>query len=439
MVLHAFYNLIDAFWLGKLGRQALAAPGVCMPVFFFVIAFGMGLGHAATAMVAQHAGAGRHRKADHAAAQVLLLLCAFAGVLAVPMMIAAPRLLTLARVPRDVVGPATTYLRVLMPGLPLIAFTIGYAAVLRALGDTITALLVGAAANVLNVVLDPLLIFGWAGVPAMGVGGAALATLISQLVAALACCVLVRRRHLGLRILPADLKPDWPVIRKAVAIGIPMAVSNSSNSLGFAVFQVMINTLGTAVVGAFTLGFRVIHLFSVPGQAMAMAAAPVVGQALGAGKPRLARRAVLLSAALVGGMMVTPLAFLIWQGQLVARLFVTDPEVVTEARMFFLVVPASSYFFGVLMVLGAAFLGSGHTRPVMMISIVRTWVLRLPLAYVLYKYLELGAIGIYLGMVGSNILAALLAFWLFWAGGWQSAVVSAAAVEPEGPAAAGSG
>ena len=422
-VLHSLYSLVDAFWLGRWSTQALAAPGVCMPLFFFVVAFGMGLGHAGTALISQHTGAGNHRDAERAAAQVLLMLCATAVLVGTPMFLLTSQVLRLVKAPPDVAPQALVYLRILMPGLPLVALTIGYSAVLRGLGDTVTVVVITALANVLNLVLDPLLIFGWGGMPRLGVGGAALASLISQSVGAMACYVLLRRGHRGLRITRGDLKPDLPIIRQALSIGLPMAVSNSSASIGFAVFQTMVNSLGSTVVGAFTIGLRVTHFFNVPSQAMAMAAAPVVGQALGARKPGLARRAVLTSALLVAAVMCLPMAFLIWKGQLVARAFVADPNVIAESRVFFLTVPASSYFFGVLMVLMAAFYGSGHTRPAMVLSIIRLWAVRLPLAYVLGFVLNWGSLGVYIGMVTGNIVCAFVAFWLFWSGNWQRAVV----------------
>jgi len=426
MVLHSFYALADAFWLGRWSKEALAAVGVSMPFLFISISVGMAFGNAGTALVSQYTGAGRHREADRAAGQTLLLLSILSVGVAAPMILLAPQLFDLVRVPGAVAGVATIYFRIVVLALPLTAFAMGYGAALRALGDTITVVIIGACANGLNIVLDPLLIFGWVGLPALGTGGAALASLVSQCLGALACYMLLRRRHAGLHVSLADLKPDWAILRKVMRIGLPLAISNSSTSVGFTVFQTMVNGLGTAVIGAFTLGFRLVHFFQVPSQAMAMAAAPVVGQALGAGKVKLARRAVWVSAALIALVMLLPFAVLMWQGKLVAQAFVSAPDVVEEAGKFFLIVPASSYFFGVLMVLMAAFYGSGHTRPALALAVVRLWLLRLPIAYVLGYGLGWGSIGVYTGMAIGNVLTAVAAFLLFRTRGWQSPVVAAA-------------
>jgi len=207
-LLQALYSLVDAFWLGRWSEKALAAPGVCMPFIFVVITFAMGFGIAGTALVAQHIGAGDHRRANRAAAQTMLLLCTIVTVLAASLVLPAPHLLRLVQVPDAMLPKAAIYLRIFMLGLPFVAFNIGYGSVLRALGDTMTVVLITALSNVLNAVLDPVLIFGWAGVPALGVGGAALASLIAQFAGGVACYVCLQLGRAGLHIQLADLRPN---------------------------------------------------------------------------------------------------------------------------------------------------------------------------------------------------------------------------------------
>ena len=251
-----------------------------------------------------------------------------------------------------------------------------------------------------------------------------MASLIAQFAAGVACYACLRRGRAGLRIRLPDLRPDWPLLWKTFSVGFPVALGNSSNALGFTVLQVMINSLGITVIRAFTIGFRVIHVFNVLPRAMSMAAAPVVGQALGAGDVPLARRAVWKSAAFVAVVAFLPVVFLVWKGQLVARAFAPGDDVIAETGRFFMIVPASSYFFGVLMVLMAAFYGSGHTRAALLLWIVRLWFLRLPASYLLGFVLGWGSLGVYAGMVFGNIVSSAIALWLFLRGGWESAVVA---------------
>jgi Na+-driven multidrug efflux pump len=162
---------------------------------------------------------------------------------------------------------------------------------------------------------------------------------------------------------------------------------------------------------------------------MAMAAAPLVGQALGAAKPERARHAVRLSVVLVAAGTLVPYAIMMWQGRLITRFFVDDPAVTREAVRFFLIVPASNYFFTVMMVLSAAFYGSGHTRPVMVVSLLRQWALRMPMAYFFGYILGWGSLGIYTGMGLANILCAVLMLWIFLRGNWTRAVIPASIEE----------
>ncbi|MEF8788135.1 MAG: MATE family efflux transporter [Planctomycetota bacterium] len=419
--IRSLYNLADAFWLGRWSKEGLAAAGVTMPFFFVIIAFSMGFGNAGTAAVSQFTGADDYRRADRAAAQTLLLMFLLAATLAVPLILFAPSLFALVQVPEAARPHATSYIRILSFGLPLIAFNIAYGSVLRGLGDTVTPLLIGAANNVVNVVLDPFLIFGWGVFPELGAAGAALAGLISLGVGALGCYIGMRRKVAGLDVEPSDFRPDTGLLRRIFRVGIPAALNNSSTSVGFALLQVMVNTLGTAVIGAFTIGFRIIFFFGIPAQALAAAAAPVVGQALGAGKPSLARRAVWRSALVVGVTMFVPAALLMLKGELVAAAFTDNQAVIRQARRFLLIMPAASYFFSVLMVLTAAFYGSGHTKPAMFVGIMRTFVFRLPLAYVLAFLVGWGSYGIYAGWAFANVASALLTLYLFLRGGWETA------------------
>lgn len=423
MFFRTLYNLVDTFWLGRLSKEALAAPGVSMPLIFALLAFGLGFGSAATALVAQHTGAKQHREADHTAAQSLMILTIISIILSIPMIFFAEHVLRLVQVPDDVIPSAAPYLSVFMMAMPLMGFSIGYDAILRALGDTHTMVIVSLVANIFNAVLDPVLIFGWGPFPALGTRGAALASLISIALTYITCIILILRGHAGLKLHFRDFHPDKTVLRRLFNVGVPAGLSVGLEGLGWIVFQGMINKLGAAVIGAFSIGVRITNFLDIPGQCTSMAAAPVVGQALGANKVELARKAIYKGAALVAAGTFIPYALIMWQGGLVARAFITDPEVIAETRRFFYILPISHFFFGVLNVFLAAYRGAGRTRPVLVVTILRQWLLRLPLCIVLGYALGLGSIGIYIGMALANMLCAGLAWWLFRSGGWEQAVI----------------
>jgi Na+-driven multidrug efflux pump len=184
----------------------------------------------------------------------------------------------------------------------------------------------------------------------------------------------------------------------------------------------MVNTFGAVVMGAYTTGFRIIHVLDAPTRGMATATAPIVGQALGAGKPELARKAAWTSAAWVAAIMFLPLAMLAWQGHWVAEKIVPE-DVADELGRFFLFMPLSSYFFGVLSVLTAAFIGAGRTTPIMLLHVARLWALRIPLVWLFAFKLALGSTGVYVGLACANITSALLGLAMFLIIKWEKAVV----------------
>lgn len=134
----------------------------------------------------------------------------------------------------------------------------------------------------------------------------------------------------------------------------------------------------------------------------------------------------MTSAVIVAAGTLVPMVLLMTEGHLVARLFTHEPDVIAETGRFFQIVPASSYLFGVIMVLSAAFYGSGHTRPAMILTILRMWVLRLPVAYFLGFTLGWGSMGVYGGMVVGNVISAIATYQVFRMGRWERAVISPA-------------
>jgi putative MATE family efflux protein len=434
VLLQFLYSLVDVFWLSRLEEieeVAVSAPGLTGPLFWIVVSIGMGLGTGGAALVSQYAGALRHDEADVTAAQTMLITATVMIVLAVPMVLFAPAILRAWQAPAEAIPVVVPYMRVFLMGLPAVAVTVSYMAVLRALGDTLTVGVIVGAANLLNAILDPFLIFGWWGMPNLGVTGAAVATLASQVVAAALCVGSLRIGRAGLRLTLGDFRPRPAQIRQILKVGVPAAIASSSNSLGFGIFQGLINSLGTTVVAAFTVGSRITNLINAPMHIVAQSVAPVVGQALGAGKVPLARKAVRRTAAIFAALLIGPVAVLSLKGDLVARFFLDTPDAVKETVAYFRVVPWSTYCFGVLVMLMAAFYGSGHTRAPMVVSLIRVWVVRLPVAFLLVRHVGLGSTGAYGGMVAGNIAAAGLALLLFLRGGWETALVPVRGADEE--------
>ncbi|MFW6048856.1 MAG: MATE family efflux transporter, partial [Candidatus Bipolaricaulota bacterium] len=204
--LQMLYNLVDTYWLGKIGKVAVAAPTVGFPVVFLLISLGFGFSIAGGSLVSQHTGAGSSQTANRAAGQVLAFMFISSLVLSALGFGIAPGLLkTLMGVPEDVFPKALVYIRIIFSGLPLMFSFFAFRSLIRGIGDMVTPMLVTGLSVVVNMFLDPLLIFGVGFFPELGVAGAALATVLSRGAASLVAVYLLFSGRLEIHLKARDL------------------------------------------------------------------------------------------------------------------------------------------------------------------------------------------------------------------------------------------
>jgi putative MATE family efflux protein len=425
-LLFTMYNLVDAFWLGKLGRQALTAPVITMHVIFIAFALAMGLGTGGTTLVSQYRGARRYKEMARAGGQTMLLLCVVGTALAVIGLVLSVPVLRLLQTPPDAFDETLVYLRWILAGVPLMFAFFVYQGIYTGMGDTIGPLQLNAVSVSLNVVLDPLLIFGLGPFPRMGVAGAAIATCIARAVGSGVGLYRLFNGHRGFKLHFSDLLWDRPIAGKIIRIGSPVAMGQMGTALGFTLLIGIVNTFGSAVTAAFGVGNRIIMMAMVPVQGLSQANATAVGQNLGANNAGRAGRCVRDSALLVGTILLPITTCMFFFGAPISRLFIADPDVVQYGRDLFRIISPSVFAFSFVMVLLGSFRGSGHTVPVMVLNMARLWLIRIPTAYILAVVLAMGPTGLWLGMFLSNTLTAVAATVWFSTGTWKRK-----AIEPE--------
>lgn len=302
-----------------------------------------------------------------------------------------------------VVAAGTSYLVVTFAYLP--AFFAGMPAysLFQATGDTRTPMFVILATNLFNAALDPVLIFGWLGMPRLGVLGAALATAASQLLWLVIVGVILRRRGL----LAFRGRFEWSRVKTVFRVGVPAGLQAVTRPLTGTLMFGIVNGFGTAATAAFGIGLRILNIVFIYLAALQSAGEALVGQSLGRGDREFAKR-VSLRVSLVGVLLqlaVMPLVFLF--APYVVKVFSSDPEVVRVGTAYLRVLAPFLVLGGLNIGWGSAQRGAGDTRPPMLAAVLANWAVKLPLAWVLAAYTGLGVNGVWFG-IGASVLVETL-------------------------------
>ena len=423
--LQTIYNLADTFWVGRLGAEAVAAISLGFPVVFLFISLGGGLVIAGTALVAQNVGAGNNLTADFIASQTFGFVGIVSIVLAVAGFFLSESVVHLLGPDPAIIPAAAAYLKVWFVGVPFIFGFFVFQALIRGSGNTVSPMRLMIASTVLNIVLDPFLIFGWGPFPAMGVPGAAVATVFSRGLATIFGVIILFRGTLGLKATFKDLWPRWETVRTILAIGAPAAIEQSSRAVGMTAMTAVVAAYGTPALAAFGIGNRVISVVFMPSMGFAESTTAMVGQNLGAGLPQRAERATWIGAGSMMAVLTLLGAVIYLTAESVGGIFLPATDVLALANTAsYLRVAAFSFgFIGVMNVVNGAFRGAGKTAVAMAFSIIALLGLRIPLAYTLAGMTALHTDGLWWGVFFSNVIGGTLALAWFRRGDWKQSLV----------------
>jgi len=412
-------SLIDLFWVGRLGSVAVASVAMAGTILMLLYPMLMGLSTGTLALVARAVGAGRTDDAGSAAGQSLFLSVILGGLSAAVGWLVAEPLLHVMGADADVTACGATYLRICLVGsFTVYLLFIGNAA-LQGAGDAHTPMYVMAASNALNIVLDPLLIFGLGPFPRLGVAGAAWATVLAQAVAAaLALWVLLggnARLHAHWRY----WKPDLPLAWRILKIGIPGSGQMLSRSLMNVILMWIVATCGTTAVAAYGIGMRFHFIILMPAFALGGAAATMMGQNLGAGKPDRARRSVWVASGLDALFMLLAGAALMLFARPLIGAFNGQEEVIATGARYLHVVSPFYVFAGFGIVLGRGLNGAGDTLGPMIITVLALWGLQVPLALYLSRVLAPATEGIWWAIAAAFVAQGIMMVAWFESRRWQ--------------------
>jgi putative MATE family efflux protein len=419
MVLESVFAVVDVFWVAKLGPDSVATIGLTESMLALIYAVAIGLSMAATATVARRTGEKNPEGASVAAVQVIALGIAIAVPIGIAGALLAPKLLALLGAPPGVIANGVGFTRVMLGCNVVILLLFLINAIFRGVGDAAIAMRVLWMANVINLLLDPCFIFGLGPFPALGVQGAAVATTCGRGIGVVVQVVtlfrgnrriVIARRHLRL-----DPKAMLSMLRLSGNAIVQVAVSTAS----WIGLVRILSTFGASVLAGYTIAVRILVFALLPSWGMANAAATMVGQSLGAGKPDRAEKSVWIAGfynmIFLGSVGV---AFEVLTRPLIG-LFTADPAVAAVGVECLRTVAAGFLFYAYGMVLVQAFNGAGDTFTPTIINLLCFWLWEIPLAYILAKRVGLGPPGVFRAIAIAFSTVAVVGAIAFRRGRWR--------------------
>ena len=422
MAMESVFAVADIFYVSRLGAAAVAAVGITESLLAVVYALAMGLGIGATAVVARRVGEKDAEGAARAAAQSIVLALLVSLILGVAGVLLAPTLLRAMGAPPEVIATGLGYTRVMLGGEATIIVLFVVNAVFRGAGDAAIAMRVLWMANLINILLAPLLIFGPGPLPALGVTGAAIATTIGRGTGAAVALwrltrpgrVQVRRRHM----IP-NVRLMGQIARLSSSASLQMLIGTAS----WIGLVRIIAGFGSAALAGYTVGIRVVIFALLPSFGLSNAAATMVGQALGARNPERAEQAVwkagLYNVCFLGAV---GLVFVLFAGPIVG-IFTRDPAVAGYGVACLRTVAAGFLFYAYGMVITQSFNGAGDTWTPTVLNLAVFWMFEIPLAYVLAGPLGMGPAGVFWAIAVAFSVLAVVSAAVFRRGRWKTRVV----------------
>ncbi|MEA1927493.1 MAG: MATE family efflux transporter [Candidatus Auribacterota bacterium] len=415
-LLQSGFNLVDMFFVGKLGPTALAAVTISGIVIALLITLAVGISIGTLSLVARFWGAKSYRQAALVVGQsfyISLLLSIFFGIGG--WFVARP-LLNFLGGRGEVLELAVVYFRIISAGAWTIFIFVTFSSALRGAGDAWTPFKVMALGVVLNCILDPILIFGWGPIPRMGVHGSALATIFSRLITTGVIIFLTGRDRTHLNLSGAFRRIDLPLMGKIVRIGFFSSAEMLIRSLAVIGLLRIVSPFGTAALAAYGIGTRIRMIGMMPGIGMGYAAGTMVGQSLGAGLPDRGRRSTWLAWRIYIVLLLPLVLLLLIFSESVVGFFNHDPGVLTYGKVFIAYIAVTLIFLSLTLVLGKALQGAGDTRGPMVI----TFISMMAMWGLAWIGSTIGGLeGVWQGILAASIFNSFLILYWFRRGGWQ--------------------
>ena len=423
LIMESLFAVVDIYFVGKLGPSAIATVGLTETYLFLLYSIAMGLSMAVTAIVARRIGEKEKEKAGITAVQAIFIAIVASAPFAIAGIFYAKELLVLMGADQWSVEHGYRYTQWMLGGNAVIMLLFMINAIFRGAGDASIAMRVLWIANIINMVLDPMLIFGWGPFPEMGIEGAAIATNIGRGVGVLVQLWFLFKGGKHIRVIAAHVKINWEILFKIIKTSLG-GVGQMIIAMTSWIFIIrIISEYGSEAVAGTTIALRIMMFTMMPAWGLSNAAATLVGQNLGAKQPDRAEKSVWITGSwnmifLIGVAVV----YFIFSESLVG-IFTDDARVISIGSQWLRIVSYSYFVYGWWMVSSQAFNGAGDTVTPTKINLVFFWLIEIPLSYIMAKTLGMGYLGVFWAIFIAETAVGLFTLWLFTRGKWKNAKV----------------
>jgi putative MATE family efflux protein len=419
MVLESLFAVVDVFWVGRLGANAVATVGLTESMLSLVFAVGMGLSLSTTAMVARRIGEKDPEGAAVAGVQAIALGLIVSLAIGLPCLLLAPRLLQWMGASPEIVAVGSGYTRICLGGSCAVLLLFLNNAIFRGAGDAAIAMRLLWVSNIINLVLDPCLIFGWLHFPKLGVTGAALATFIGRSIGVIYQFYRLLKGTERIHILAGQIRLQWNVMWRLVRVSLTGILQFAIAHTSWIGLVRIVSIFGAAALAGYTIAIRIVIFVILPSWGLSNAAATLVGQNLGAAKPERAEAAVwrtgLYNVMFLGAVGVLFILF----AEPVVRLFTHDPDVVPLGAACLRIVSYGNLGYAYFMVMMQAFNGAGDTITPTIVNFFGFWLFEIPLAYWLAISLGMRSNGVFFSIAIAETSMAIASAILFKQGRWK--------------------
>jgi len=407
MFIQTLFNIIDTFWVGKIGPEAIAALTLAFPIAFLMIAVGSGIGTGVTSLISRFIGAGNKKGADNAAEHGIILSLVTAALFTIFGLLFVEQIFLIFGLSDLVLQYSIEYMSIIFAGSIFMFFTFFASSILRGEGDVKTPTKLMTISIILNIILDPIFIFGLG----MGVAGAAIATILSRAVSSgLLAYFLFVKKGSFVKFNLKSFKWNPGILKNTLSVGIPSSFVQMSNAFSLIVINVILAMFGTAAIAAFGLYIRIEALVILPIIGIAMALITMIGMYTGSKQYDKLKNVFNYTTKLNILIMSLAAVFFFVAAEFLMGIFTSSPEVieigVQATRFLAITLP----FAAVGITASVAFQGMGKGMPALAVTVLRVLVLVVPLAYILALVMSWGLPGIWWAFIISSPITAIVAY-----------------------------